>query len=157
MNRLEGKIAIATGSSSGIGETLAKLCADEGATVVLVARREGRLTWVKADIEAKGGRASYFVADLSMRAGCEATIDFAVAQHGRIDGLVNNAGIPDKHMPTTRTSDELSRLGTKSAVLQRSPSGWKKETVCQDGNNPHVEEAYGRAIETRYTSLPVLW
>lgn len=107
MKRLEGKIAIVTGSSSGIGEATAKLFAKEGATVVLVARREDRLKKVKADIEAAGGRADYLVADLSIRAGCEAAVEFAVATHGRVDVLVNNAGIPDKHMPTTRTSDEL--------------------------------------------------
>ena len=58
-------------------------------------------------VEAAGGRADYLVADLSTRAGCEAVVDFTIATHGRIDVLVNNAGIPDRHMPTNRTSDEL--------------------------------------------------
>ena len=106
-NKLSGKVALVTGASSGIGEATALALAEEGARVALVARREDRLTKVKADIEAAGGRADYLVADLSTRAGCEAVVDFTIATHGRIDVLVNNAGIPDRHMPTTRTSDEL--------------------------------------------------
>ncbi len=107
MGRLQGKIAIVTGSSSGIGKTTAEVFAREGATVVLVARREDRLREVKAGIEAKGGAAEYFVADLVTRSECEMVVDNVIAKFGRIDILVNNAGIPDKHMPTTRTSDEL--------------------------------------------------
>lgn len=107
MKRLEGKIAIVTGASSGIGETTAKVFAREGAVVVLVARRQDRLTKVRAEIEAAGGVADIVVADLATQAGCEATVDQVIAAHGRIDVLVNNAGIPDRHMPTTRTSNEL--------------------------------------------------
>ncbi|MCE1236305.1 MAG: SDR family oxidoreductase [Hyphomicrobiales bacterium] len=107
MKRLEGKIAVVTGASSGIGETTAKVFAREGATVVVVARREERLRKVVADIEAAGGAADLVVADLATLAGCEKTVDEVIAKFGRIDVLVNNAGIPDRHMPTTRTSDEL--------------------------------------------------
>jgi len=107
VGRLQGKVAIVTGSSSGIGKTTAEVFAREGATVVLVARREDRLREVKAGIEAKGGAAEYIVADLVSRSACEKVVDEVIARFGRIDILVNNAGIPDKHMPTTRTSDEL--------------------------------------------------
>lgn len=107
MGRLQGKIAIVTGASSGIGKTTAEAFAREGATVVLAARREDRLREVKAGIEAKGGAAEYIVADLTERRQCDKIVDSVVAKFGRVDILVNNAGIPDKHMPTTRTSDEL--------------------------------------------------
>ena len=107
MGRLQGKIAIITGSSSGIGKTTAEVFSREGATVVLVARREDRLREVKAGIEAKGGTAEYIVADLVVCSECEKVVDKVIAKFGRIDILVNNAGIPDKHMPATRTSDEL--------------------------------------------------
>ncbi|MGE4528073.1 MAG: SDR family NAD(P)-dependent oxidoreductase [Rhodospirillaceae bacterium] len=107
MGRLAGKIAVVTGASSGIGETTSKVFAREGATVVLVARREERLRKVKSEIEAEGGKADYVVADLSGQAGCEKAIDHAIERFGRIDVLVNNAGIPDRHMPTTRTGNEL--------------------------------------------------
>lgn len=107
MGRLDGKIAIITGSSSGIGETTSKVFAREGATVVLVARREDRLRKVQSEIEAQGGKADIVVADLSKLADCEKVVAHVIAKFGRIDVLVNNAGIPDRHMPTTRTSDEL--------------------------------------------------
>ncbi len=107
MGRLEGKIAIVTGSSSGIGKTTAEVFAREGATVVLVARREERLKQVEAEIEAAGGKADHVVADLASKAECERVVETVIAKFGRIDVLVNNAGIPDRHMPTTRTSDEL--------------------------------------------------
>ncbi|ABD86217.1 SDR family NAD(P)-dependent oxidoreductase [Rhodopseudomonas palustris] len=107
MGRLKGKIAIVTGSSSGIGKTTAEVFAREGATVVLVARRENRLSDLRAGIEANGGEAEYIVADLALRSECEKVVDDVIAKFGRIDILVNNAGIPDRHMPTSRTSDEL--------------------------------------------------
>ncbi|MEI2385066.1 SDR family oxidoreductase [Breoghania sp. JC706] len=107
MARLEGKVAVVTGASSGIGETTARVFAREGATVVLVARREARLAKVCDDIEAAGGKADYVVADLAERANCDRVVETVIARHGRLDVLVNNAGIPDKHMPTTRTTDEL--------------------------------------------------
>lgn len=107
MARLSGKIALVTGSSSGIGETTAKIFAREGATIVLVARREPRLQKVKAEIEAAGGTACYVTADLSTLDGCRTAVAYTIAQCGRIDILVNNAGIPDRHMPTKKTTNEL--------------------------------------------------
>ena len=106
MGRLDGKIALITGAGSGIGEATAKLFAKEGATAVLVARREHTLERVKQEIEAAGGKAAYVVADLATAEGCEKSIDFTVAQFGRIDVLVNNAGIADKHRSTKNTTDE---------------------------------------------------
>jgi NAD(P)-dependent dehydrogenase (short-subunit alcohol dehydrogenase family) len=107
VGRLQGKVAIVTGASSGIGKTTAEVFAREGATVMLVARRADRLREVKAGIEARGGAAEHIVADLVSRSECEKVVDEVIARFGRIDVLVNNAGIPDRHMPTTRTSDEL--------------------------------------------------
>lgn len=106
MGRLEGKIALVTGAGSGIGEATSKLFAKEGATVVLVARRENTLQRVKAEIEAAGGKAVYVPADISTLAGCEKCVAFTIAQFGRIDVLINNAGIADKHRSTLNTTDE---------------------------------------------------
>lgn len=107
MDRLDGKIAVITGAGSGIGETTSKLFAREGATVVLVARREETLRRVKSEIEAEGGTAVYVSADLSSLDGCEKAIQYTIDAFGRIDILVNNAGIADLHKPTVRTDDEL--------------------------------------------------
>lgn len=106
MGRLDGKIALVTGAGSGIGETTSKLFAREGATVVLVARREYTLERVKKEIEEEGGKAVYISADLSTPDGCEKSMAFTIAQFGRIDILVNNAGIADKHRSTLNTTDE---------------------------------------------------
>jgi len=107
MPRLDGKIAVVTGAGSGIGETTSKLFVREGATVVLVARREETLRRVKSEIETDGGKAVYISADISTVGGCEKTIKYTIDTFGRIDVLVNNAGIADLHMPTVRTDDEL--------------------------------------------------
>ena len=93
MGRLDGRIALITGAGSGIGETTAKLFAKEGATVVLVARREHTLQRVKREIQAEGGYAAYVVADLSTAEGCERAVYDAIVDFDRIDVLVNNAGI----------------------------------------------------------------
>ena len=106
MGRLDGKIALITGSGVGIGACTAKLFAKEGASVMLVARRENTLQKVKQEIEAAGGKAAYVVADLATAEGCTKAIDSTVAEFGRIDVLVNNAGIADKHRSTKNTTDE---------------------------------------------------
>ena len=106
MGRLDGKIALITGAGSGIGEATAKLFSKEGATVVLVARREYTLQRVKQEIEAEGGKAVYVVADLATAEGCEKAIFDTIVDFDRIDVLVNNAGIADKHRSTLNTTDE---------------------------------------------------
>jgi NAD(P)-dependent dehydrogenase (short-subunit alcohol dehydrogenase family) len=106
VGRLDGKIALVTGAGSGIGEATSKLFAKEGATVVLVARRENTLQRVKAEIESEGGKAVYVSADISTLEGCEKSVAFTIAQFGRIDVLINNAGIADKHRSTLNTTDE---------------------------------------------------
>ncbi len=107
MNRLNGKIAVVTGSGSGIGEATAKLFAREGASVVLVARHTQSLRQVQSEIEKDGGKAIHITADLGTLDGCHQVIDETIASFGRIDVLVNNAGITDQHRPAVRTSDQL--------------------------------------------------
>jgi NAD(P)-dependent dehydrogenase (short-subunit alcohol dehydrogenase family) len=127
VGRLEGKIAIVTGSGAGIGEATAKLFAKEGATVVLVARRENTLQRVKSEIEAQGGKAVYVAADLSTMEGCAKVVDSTVAQFGRIDILVNNAGIADKHRSTLNTTDEW--WAEVIAINQTSVFRMSRETL----------------------------
>ncbi|MGH8458078.1 MAG: SDR family NAD(P)-dependent oxidoreductase, partial [Nevskiales bacterium] len=83
---------IVTGASSGIGEAAAKRLAGLGAHVCLVARRQEELQRVKTEIEASGGGASIYPADLSSEAGVDACLNAILAEHPRIDILVNNAG-----------------------------------------------------------------
>jgi len=107
MGRLDGKVAVVTGASSGIGEGTARLFAEEGAAVVLTARRGARLEALAHEIESAGGRALAVPGDVRELEDVKNVVARTVATFGKIDILVNNAGILDKHMPTIRTSDEL--------------------------------------------------
>jgi NADP-dependent 3-hydroxy acid dehydrogenase YdfG len=90
---LTGKIALVTGASSGIGEGTALVLAEAGATVVVAARRADRLADVVARIETAGGRAVAIAADMTVEAEAIAAVEQVVAMFGRIDILINSAGI----------------------------------------------------------------
>ena len=93
MSRFEGRISIVTGASQGIGETIARDLAAEGATVVLTDVQGEKLQAVVRGISEAGGRAEGHVVDVADAAAVERTVAAVVAAHGRIDHLVNNAGI----------------------------------------------------------------
>lgn len=107
MGRLENKIAIVTGGSSGIGEAIAKLFAREGATVVITARREAELQRVAGEITAAGGQCIYIPGDVTVTADVDRVVDTTVQTFGRVDILVNDAGIGDCHKPTIKMTDEF--------------------------------------------------
>ena len=90
--RLEGKVVIITGSTSGIGKAAAIACANEGAKVVVVGRRAAKGAAVVADIESIGGTALFVRADVTVDADLRKVVDEAMGSFGRIDGLFNNAG-----------------------------------------------------------------
>lgn len=91
--KLEGKVAVVTGATSGIGEAIANRFAGEGASVVLVARREDRGQENADRILGAGGRALFVKADVTKREDVARMVQEAIAKYGRIDILVNNAGI----------------------------------------------------------------
>ncbi len=86
-------MSLVTGASSGIGEATALALADEGATVALVARRRDRLSDLEARITTAGGRAVTIEADVSDREQALAAVEFTVQRLGRLDVVVNNAGV----------------------------------------------------------------
>jgi len=90
---IEGKVVAITGASSGIGRAAAQLLAARGAAVVLGARREQQLAAVAAEITAAGGRAVHLVTDVTRRHDLQALVGLACDRFGRLDVLVNNAGI----------------------------------------------------------------
>ncbi len=102
MNRLNGKVAVITGANSGIGKRTAELFAEEGADLVLVARRMEKLREVQQYCEGLGRKAVSVSADVSLYPDCQRVCQTAADVFGRIDILVNNAGIADKHRPITR-------------------------------------------------------
>ena len=87
------KVVVITGASSGIGESTAKLLARHGAKVVVGARRKDRIDAVVKEISDAGGKAIGFAVDVTKRAELEALIKGAVDSFGRVDVMVNNAGI----------------------------------------------------------------
>ncbi len=92
-SNIADKVVVITGASSGIGESTAKLLARQGAKVVLGARRKNRIDAVVEEISAAGGKAIGFAVDVTKRAEVEAFIKGAVDNFGRVDVMVNNAGI----------------------------------------------------------------
>jgi len=93
MGLIEGRISLVTGASRGIGRAIAQAFAAEGAHVVLAARDAAKLGEAVAEIQAKGGKAEALSLDVSDRASVEAGVAQVMAAHGRIDHLVNNAGV----------------------------------------------------------------
>ena len=94
----EAKIVLVTGASSGIGEAVAARLAREGHHVVAGARRTDRLTDLVRRVEATGGSIEAARVDVTHRADVAAFVDAAAAAHGRVDVIVNNAGV----MPLSR-------------------------------------------------------
>ncbi|MEV4337780.1 SDR family oxidoreductase [Streptomyces sp. NPDC049590] len=90
---LDGRVALVTGGSSGIGRAVAGALARAGASVVIVARRERELTETVVELTADGCRAAWVSADLGSRAGVRAAAEEAAAVFGEPDILVNSAGI----------------------------------------------------------------
>jgi NAD(P)-dependent dehydrogenase (short-subunit alcohol dehydrogenase family) len=103
---LQGKIGYVTGAGSGMGRATALAMAREGAKLVLVGRGADKLLSVKAEIEAAGGEASIFAADVTRRDELKNSIDFAVSQFGRLDLAFNNAGGHGDFQPIDQVSDE---------------------------------------------------
>ena len=108
MFRLDGKVAVVTGASSGLGVAFAQALAEAGADVVLGARRADRLEDTRALVERAGRRALTVQTDVADPAACQALVDAAMAEFGRVDVLVNNAGIGTA-VPATRETPEQFR------------------------------------------------
>lgn len=106
--QLDGKVAIVTGASSGLGVAFAQALAEAGADVALGARRIERLGTTAALVEAAGRRAVSVQTDVSRREDCSALVDATMAAFGRVDVLVNNAGVGTA-VPATRETEEQFR------------------------------------------------
>lgn len=108
MFRLDGKVAVVTGASSGLGVDFAKALAEAGADVAIGARRVERLADTAALIEGAGRRALCVATDVADPASCQALVDAAMAEFGRVDVLINNAGVGTA-VPATRETPEQFR------------------------------------------------
>ena len=107
--RLDGKVAIVTGASAGLGVAVAEALAEAGADVALGARRVDALEKTRALVESTGRRAIAVATDISDQQQCEGLVDATMAEFGRLDILVNNAGI-----------------GTATPALRETPEAFRK-------------------------------
>jgi len=110
MNKCTSKVILITGASSGIGEATARLLAEGGATVLLGARRIERLESIVADIRANGGIAELYALDVTSRDEMNAFAAHALARFGKIDVIINNAGIMPLSLLSSLKVDEWDRM-----------------------------------------------
>jgi NAD(P)-dependent dehydrogenase (short-subunit alcohol dehydrogenase family) len=113
-DRLDGTVALVTGASSGIGAATAIALAGEGAAVAVAARRKDRLEEVAAGIREQGGTVLVLESDITGEQQATDAVEQTVAELGRLDTLVNNAGV--------------MLLGPRSVLPCRSGSGWSTST-----------------------------
>ena len=100
-NNIEGKIVVITGASSGLGEATARHLSQQGATVVLGARRVERIESLALELESRGSKAMAIQTDVTQSGKVQRLVDAAVAAYGRIDVMINNAGLMP-HSPLER-------------------------------------------------------
>ena len=138
MFRLNGKVALVTGASQGIGEAIARTLARQGALVVCAARTQAKLDAVAEAIRAEGGQADVVVMDLSSTESVKAAVAATVERHGAIHILVNNAGITrDKLLIQMKEEDW-------DAVLDTNLKG--AYTAIQAATKPMMKQRWGRII-----------
>lgn len=123
---LDGRIALVTGASRGIGQGIADALAAAGATIAVTARSMSDAREVAAAIEAAGGAASAHVLDVGDLASIEAGIASVVEQHGRLDILVANAGLGANHPAVEVTEadwDEMMTVNAKGLFFTAQAAG----------------------------------
>jgi 3-oxoacyl-[acyl-carrier protein] reductase len=141
---LSGQVAIVTGASQGLGRAIAETLAANGAAVALVARSAAKLATVAAGIRSAGGRAEEFTCDVSKPEEVLATVEAVVAKLGRLDVLVNNAGV---------TRDTLlPRMGDEEwdEVLLTNLRG--PFLFTRAASRPMMQQRYGRIINVASVS-----
>lgn len=144
--QLNGKVAIITGSGQGIGESIAKVFARAGATVIVATRtaRNGQET--VDDICAEGGRASLYQVDISTSADCAALITYTIETYGRLDILVHNAAAFGRHKIEEMPDEALSR----SLDVNLKACFWLSKYAV-----PHIrQQGQGRILVTSSVTGP---
>ncbi len=133
------KVIIVTGASSGMGKSTAALLASAGAKIFMTARRKERLEALKAEIIDSGGAADYYDCDITKEENCKAIVESCVKTFGRVDGLVNCAGL----VTNSTTLEEEFDTETWESILQMdlySPMFMVKYVY------PEMEKAGGGSI-----------
>jgi 2-dehydro-3-deoxy-D-gluconate 5-dehydrogenase len=154
MAKLDGKVAVVTGASSGIGEATAEALAAEGAAVVVAARREDRLTDLVERIRGDGGRVLAAVCDVTDESQAHGLVRKAEEEFGRVDILVNNAGWTGTTPAIDVTEDEYDRtmaaslksvfFACQAAARVMIPQGGGK--IINIGSNFGIVAFQGRSV-----------
>jgi 3-oxoacyl-[acyl-carrier protein] reductase len=137
MDTIREKVAIVTGGSRGIGRAIAVKLASEGVLVAMTARSEAKLCEIQHEIEVSGGIAYGIVADLEDPGSAQSIVSQTVAQFGRLDILINNAGMATLSPLIDTTVEQWDRL---MAVNARAPFLLCKAAI------PHIKATGGGAI-----------
>jgi NADP-dependent 3-hydroxy acid dehydrogenase YdfG len=109
-HNVEGKVVVITGASSGLGEATAKILSAQGATVVLGARRKDRIQALAKELTAGGGKALAVATDVADRQQVKNLVDAAVEAYGRVDVMINNAGLMPQALLERLQVDEWERM-----------------------------------------------
>jgi len=148
MPKLDGKVAVVTGASSGIGEATAEALAAEGATVVVAARREERLTDLAKRIEENGGRVLAAACDVADEGQAHGLIRKAEEEFGKVDILVNNAGVMLLSTVGKGLSDEWRRMFDVNVLGLLYTTDAAIETMKKQGSGHlvNVSSVAGRKV-----------
>ena len=135
---VDGKVALVTGASRGLGKRMAQVLAEHGATVVLNARNSDGLNSHAATITAQGGKADTMAFDVTDEAAVVAAIPAIVKRHGRLDILVNNAGIVHRQpLIETATADWKRVIDTNLNACF---------VLAREAAKPMLKATYGRIV-----------
>lgn len=150
---IAGKVALVTGASSGIGAATAKRLAAEGVVVGLAARRKDRIEALAAEIEAAGGRALALQTDVTDLGSCETAARALINQFGRLDVLVNNAGLMPLSDVDSLKTDEWKRMVdvNVSGVLNATASVLPQMIAQHSGHIFNMSSIAGRKVFTGLT------
>lgn len=145
---VEGKVVVITGASSGLGATTARLLAAQGASVVLGARRAERLESLAKEIKADGGKALAVATDVTDRSQVQKLVDAAVKEFGRVDVMLNNAGLMPLAPLERLKTDEWDQMidvnfkGTLNGIAAALPHMKKQKS----GQIINVSSVYGHKV-----------
>ena len=147
-NNIQDKVVVITGASSGLGEATARHLAELGAIVVLGARRAERIEAVAHDISAKGGKALALATDVTDPAQVQALVDAAIETYGRIDVLLNNAGLMPLAPLERLKVDEWNQMidVNMKGVLHGIAAALPPMKARKSGHIINVSSVYGHKV-----------